>query len=254
MRISKSSLMIGLAVLAVVVFVYAVFLGQTANNIELPDHSLQSQDFKADFPIVNYVDDRSADPVRRIKNAKYGKLMFLDPNIEANRTEVATLDWEAGLPALPIDRSVIIAIGKIIDSKAYLSDNKGAVYSEFEIEIEKVFKNSSKDELTRGSRIVADRLGGIVRFPTGFETWFFVEGQRMPRLGTHYLLFLSHEVAWTRTKNDDLHLLTAFQFKDGVVEPLDKPSGGTHPIALFYKGKDVAVLLSDLASAISKPK
>jgi len=203
------------------------------------------------FPVVEYSTQLKAGGDVNPKSEKYNKYKVLYPNITEDSEEVSFVDWEAELTPLPIEKSQIVILGKVIDVQAHLSSNKNSVYSEFKIEIEKVFKNSSQQKFKDGKYISAEREGGIVSFPSGYKTWYRIAGQIMPKTGQKYLFFLTHDFPMYGQKQD-LFLLTGYELRDGRVFPLDNPGGGTHSIAKFYAGKEVSVLLDDLQNALEK--
>lgn len=109
-----------------------------------PDNKMTSQqekqaaddEFQKQFPIVDYIapDTLSAEAraERQRKSAKYDNAsLALDPNITEDDQITSFLDWEGGASALPVDKSDAIIVGRVTDAKAYLSNNKTAVYSEF---------------------------------------------------------------------------------------------------------------------------
>ena len=201
------------------------------------------------FPVVEYAQNPPADPIRTANSSKYGSVKILDPNIYENSMEAVSNDWEVGLTALPVRESQVIVRGKISHRAAYLSANMSDVYSEFTINAEKFFKPQNSRKLP--DLIRAERWGGIVKFPSGFEKWFFVNGQRMPEEGKEYVFFLSNNAASIGLSRDDLFILTAYEIQpNGMVAPLDYPGGGTHPIAATYLNKPVSSLLIDLEVAI----
>ncbi len=209
-------------------------------------------DYKAAFPVVEYAAERSLDTSRKAKSRKYDRIAVLDPTIADNSRDMSTLDWEVGLSPLPVDKSQVIVLGTIIEARAHLSDNKASVYSEFSIAVEKIFKNEDGQEIGTGDTLMAERRGGRVRFPNGFETWVFVAGQGMPSLQKKYLFFLSRDFPDLGTQKSDLHILTAYKLEDGRVVPMDSPGGGKHSIAKYYQSKSISTLLGDLEVRLSK--
>ena len=65
-------------------------------------------------------------------------------------------------PALPVDESGYILMGRVTNAEAHLSENKKNVYSEFTVSIEKVFKTANSS-IIEGSEITIDRIGGYVK-------------------------------------------------------------------------------------------
>ncbi|MGI8642366.1 MAG: hypothetical protein ACR2MG_20755 [Pyrinomonadaceae bacterium] len=235
-----------------------VLQGQTSK--ETSDTKLKSKqlenttpDIRADYPSVEYSSEISMDAVRKGKSEKYNKVLVevLNPNVNKNDVVVSYLNWAIDLPPLPVEKSNLVLIGKIVQAQAYLSDNKTSVYSEFKIEVEKVLKNNKKKDFEEDKYINVEREGGIVRFLSGYETFYFVSGQRMPKVNHRYVLFLTHEFPLLGYQKRDFYLLTAYELREGNVFPLDEPGGGTHPIATLYKGKKETVLLNNLQDVIN---
>jgi hypothetical protein len=209
-------------------------------------------EFKKDFPKVDYINDRLIDPERQKRSEKYSKIPVLNPDSTENNQETVFLDWANNLPVLPVKESEVILVAKVIDAEAYLSSNKKSVYSEFTLQVEKEFKNTSARFSSVDKTLEVERDGGLVRYPSGFETLYFVDGQRMPKISKRYVFFLTHQFPLYGFKKDDLYLLTAYQLEDGKVTPLDDPGGGTHKMATAYRDKSENVLLNDLREAIEK--
>lgn len=204
---------------------------------------------KSTFPRVSYTFEEISEPFRKAKSQKYGRVRTIDPNISENAQEMITADWEVGVDAVPVAKSVVIVLGIVVDAAAYLSDNKQGVYSEFKIEIEKVFKNDTDQELKKGDYLFAERDGGVVIFPTGFEKWVYIRSQRMPTKGRRYLFFLNRDFPLTGKQISDLNLLTAYEFKGELVTPLDFPGGDTSPF-LTFKGRKPEELIKTLKEGL----
>lgn len=207
---------------------------------------------KATFPIVDYSTAEIAEPIRKVKSKKFGRIAVINPNTTENTVETAVLDWETGLPALPVEKSQIVVVGKVVEADAVLSENKASVYSEFKVEVEKVFKNETAQKLKDGDYVISERQGGIVRFPSGVETWFRIAGQQMPTEQKRYVFFLSYDFPGLAPQKEDLNIVTAYELADGRVIPIDNPGGGTHPIARQYKGKQASELFTDINKALRK--
>jgi hypothetical protein len=207
------------------------------------------------FPVVEYTDQSSLkgefEEERKMKSRKYDYIQILNPETIQDYQEHSSIDWAVGLPALPIEKSQVIIVGKLVDTKAHLSSQKKSVYSEFKIEVEKVYKNTSQNEFESGKYLVSEREGGVVRFSSGHKAWYSLAGQQMPKVGSQYLFFLTNEFPRFGYQKQGLFLLTAYEFKDGQVFPLDNPDGGMHPIAKMYKGKEQSILLNDLEKALT---
>lgn len=154
--------------------------------------------------------------------------------------------------ALPTRTSDLIIIGEVKDAKAFLSEDKTAVYSEFTIRVGEVLKSSSSWSAKPGAQVTALRPGGGVRFPSGKVRKFLIDGRTLPRAGARYAFFL---------KYDDLaeafYIVTGYELRNGKVFPLDGiPKYGTdkHPFAPYskYINVDEAAFLADLRADIRK--
>jgi hypothetical protein len=92
-------------------------------------------------------------------------------------------------PALPTAQSDLIIIGEVTESQAVLSTDRTNVYSEFTICIEKLIKNKGPLKLTENATIIAERAGGIVRFPKGNLQRLGVSGKDLPAKNQRYVFF-----------------------------------------------------------------
>jgi hypothetical protein len=70
------------------------------------------------------------------------------------------------LPALPVEQSNVIILGKVTDRRAVLTEDRLGVYSEFSISVSEIFKDDL-NLVFSGQVITASRPGGAVRFPSG---------------------------------------------------------------------------------------
>jgi hypothetical protein len=218
--------------------------GQEQNQI--PDQEQQRLDFENQFPIADYTASAPTIPderaTRQLRGRKFDKSpQAIDPDNEAEMiTDMS--HWGKGLSAIPVKQSSHVVVGKITEAKAYLSNDKTGVYSEFIFHIDSVLKNNNRLLNTDCSILVA-RIGGRVRFPSGRVSQYFTVGQGMPRVGQKYVLFLlgSEEEKY-------FYLLTGYELRGGKVFLLDNPGSG-HPITA-YQGKDELSLLKDIQVAI----
>ena len=203
------------------------------------------------FPIVDYMAAEPADPVERAKWAKRGKRHNIKyaPRID-QLTESTFLitDWDVNLPAFPIERSAAVIICRVSKAQAQLSENRTGVYSEFKIHVESILKNDTKTPLAVDKSAEVVRVGGRVRLPSGKIIVSAVDKQDMPRVGSKYVLFLTHH-SLHGGEDEDLYILTGYEIRDGKVYPLDKVSS-SHPMNK-YTGASETQLLTDLSSALA---
>lgn len=207
-------------------------------------------DFKQ-FPIVDLSAalpaDESAKASRIRKSKKYNNKSQSEIS-EASNVTFVTNETLSNLSALPVDKSSVVLVGEIVDAKAYLSEDKTAVYSEFEVRIRAVLKSNARQVLSAGGLISVERFGGRVRLPSGKLFIAAVDNQDMPRVGGKYLLFLTNDFIGAKHSDEDFNILMGYELKGGKVFPLDRTSSN-HPIAR-YNRKDDSTLLTDLSSLL----
>lgn len=245
----RSKLGLSLIVVLLVVF------GTSSLTLSNRNKSESGQDKKqpdlSHFPLVDYdvaaQSDPNKDARRQKKSKKYNSKHV--PQINESTEIFHISDWDRGLPALPVSRSAAILIGEITEARAYLSENKTNIYSEFTIRVDEILKNDLKNPLTPGGLVAAEREGGRVRFASGKTVVATVNHQDMPRTGKKYVLFLMH-FSLSAAEAEDFYLLTGYELREGSVFPLDKVLDG-HPITR-YKGTPAQAFLADLDAAIAR--
>jgi len=225
--------------------------GLRGNSQGTAAHSGPEVDFR-NFPIVDLDSPEPSDASLRTRRAnkskKYNKKS--QPKISELTNATFVVNEELGkLPALPVERSSVILAGEIVSAKAYLSEDKTSVYSEFEVRIETIFKNKSKQVLSPRDLISIERFGGRVRLPSGKLFIGAVDNQDMPRVGSRYVLFLTNDFGVTHS-DEDFNLLIGYELKGGKVFPLDRVST-KHPI-YRYLNVDESKLIADLSSALTE--
>jgi len=198
------------------------------------------------IPVVDFLDVSPEELAKqRGKGRKYDN-KYSPPIDEDRDISVTTTDWERGLPAFPLQKSVAVIIGTVVKAKAHFSERKTDVFSEFEVEIEEVLKNDGK--FTVGSSAFVERAGGRVRFPSGKMMVSIISKQQMPVVGKQYLLFLTHDGPLGGIY-EDYFILTGYEFRGDIVFPLDQSVPG-HPISA-YRGVDKDSFFTDLNSALN---
>jgi hypothetical protein len=221
--------------------------GQEQNNGKSKETTApqKTADFESQYPIADYAAPEPSDPKererRRNKAKKYNnKKGGVDPYSDST---FQPSDWARGLPALPAMQSEAVIIGEVIDAKAYLSEDKETVYSEFTVNINDVLKNSSTSQLAINHVVNVERQGGRVRFPSGHINTIVIGGQGMPRVGRRYLLFL------TSSDGQDFSIVLGYELSGGHVFLLDNAYPGD-PIR-DYQGVDETLFLSKVRGAIT---
>jgi hypothetical protein len=187
-------------------------------------------------------DDREK---RRAKSASYDRQNSLPIKEEPGIWPVnLSSHWWLHLPALPVTQSDAIAVGAITGNRAFLSNDKHAVYSEFSLWVEQVLKDGTQS-INPGAVITTTRFGGIVRFPSGTKYVYRLSRQAWPVTGSRYVLFLR------KNQSGDFDIVTGYELREGKVEPLD---GTDVPGALpfqKYAGTPEPALLDAIKSALA---
>ncbi len=183
--------------------------GQTAK--ELDDAASPIVDFDSPGAV-----DRIEKNARKLKSARYDRYGAVQSHPHPHAGEVIVWsEWQAGLLDLPADRSDVVVEGIVADSKAFLSEDKTGVYSEFTLGVARVLKVAPGFSVNLGDMIMIERFGGRVRYPSGQVIRCRIEGQGVPIVGRRYLFFLS------RADQDSYKLLTAYEIQGQKVYALD---------------------------------
>jgi hypothetical protein len=205
-----------------------------------------------DLPVVDYEKEISTtkDKARKEKGDRFSEkenkgaraIDKLPDNVEILPV---ISHWWVGLPALPVDQSEVVIRGYIGSREAHLSDDRTGIYSEFEVQVAEIFKDTSS-AIAAGTPLTVNRSGGSVRFASGKIQQYAIARQDMPRSGRQYLLFLKRNAA------GDLLILTGYELAYGKVQPLDGGETDDPRSALpfaKYRGKDVESFLQEVRDA-----
>lgn len=152
-------------------------------------------------------------------------------------------------PAFPVEQSDIIITGTITDSRAFISNDKSAVYSEFQVTVNQILKKRGDQPVAEQSSLVTERIGGNVRFPSGRIQRRGDSGRNLPRIGKQYVLFLK----WDEQGKDYL-ILTGYEVLGDAVYPLDGYKDDNHPIYSNYgryKNANFLEFISELQAVIA---
>ncbi len=246
MRILKPTLAI-----TTTVFVVSVLFIATASSRRAQVKHQQSEAPKFEnFPIVDFEAKEPVEPkvkaARNAKASKYSKKYAGEINEELHQI-FTNSDWDLRLPALPVARSAAIFIGTVTNAQAHLTPDRTGVFSEFAFQVESILKSDPKRTVAAGETVIVERSGGRVRMPSGKVVVSWTNNQNMPKVGSRYVLFLTHDFETAGDTGDDFYLLTGYEFKDGKVAPLDS---STKREVLAYKGATESSFLNDLINAL----
>ena len=247
MRVLKPALAI-----TTTAFVVSVLLIATASSRrpQVKQEQSQAPNFE-NFPIVDFGAKEPTDSkVKAARNAKAGKYSKKHGGeINEDLHQIFTnSDWDLRLPALPVARSAAIFIGTVVEAQAHLTPDKTGVFSEFAFQVESILKSDPKRAVAAGETVSVERSGGRVRMPSGKIVVSWTNHQNMPKVGSRYVLFLTHDFETAGDTGDDFYLLTGYEFKNGKVAPLDS---STKQEVLAYKGATESSFLKELINALS---
>jgi hypothetical protein len=106
-------------------------------------------------------------------------------------------------------------IGTIEEQQPYLSEVTTAIYTEFKIRVEELFKSPAPQAITPGERMLFEREGGKLKLSTGQIVESEVHGiGTSPHVGARYLLAFGR---WRQA----LCIAEGYEIRDGLVFPLD---------------------------------
>jgi hypothetical protein len=202
----------------------------------------REEEAKRNFPTADFNEPDPVEPERRTahkaKQKRHNGLGLVSRNPDPDSGGGAFIpEGQFDFPALPVATSDIIVVGQVLAATAHLSEDKTNVYSEFTIRIASVLKGN----VSPGSEIVVERLGGYVLYPGGRKLLYRVGTAAMPRVGGKYVFFLS-------ASTQDLSIITAYEFRDGKVLPLDFSEQFDQ-----YRGFDETVFLNEVNNALPRP-
>jgi hypothetical protein len=189
--------------------------GTPATNQEISQPTAEELDDAA-TPIVDLNDPTPVSSERALKNAHWDKHDFVRAELDPRAAAVVIDHWEGqSLSDLPTDKSDLVLEGQVTEAAAFLSNDKGDVYSEFTVRVTEVLKTTADFEINRGDLIVTERRGGRVRYPDGRIIRYGFVGQGSPMKGKKYLFFLS------KTEHGNYKILTGYELQSNKVFALD---------------------------------
>lgn len=158
-------------------------------------------------------------------------------------TKLRIVDWVGELKPFPASTSAAVIVGTIMNSKAFVSEDRTNVYSDFQIRVDEILKQNATVGLVVGGLEVATRAGGTVRFPSGHIKHYIVSGNGIPKVGSQYVLFL-----WKRfpeLSEYEIYMGAAYELREGRAYPLDD----YHP---ELEGIETTTLLAKVKAAIAE--
>ncbi|HEX8251237.1 MAG TPA: hypothetical protein VF599_23900, partial [Pyrinomonadaceae bacterium] len=109
------------------------------------------------YPIVDYDAPEPANATereeRKLKNKRYDNQGLVLKNPHPDDSGVDVIDEIPPPPHIPTAESDLIIVGKILDGKAYLSNDKRGIYSEYTIRVREILKGDVSDKSASGKEI-----------------------------------------------------------------------------------------------------
>ena len=191
----------------------------------------------------------------QLKGRKRGQGLSKGTRIEELQAGVEPLPFSAHgrqfIPALPVEQSNAIVIGKVTERRAVLMDDKFGIYSEFSIKISEILKDDLSGFFI-DQVITTSRPGGAVRFPSGKIQEYTISLQGYPQQDKSYVLFLK------RDEFGDYSIVTGYEVSGSVVQPLDGKRNlpKNEPDLQFgiYRGVSLESFRSALQKALQKAR
>lgn len=260
--IRQNRTFIGAVLAAILLLVSLVVLsGGQANRQSLAkpdDAQLAKQIDDEATPVVDLQNPDTSDRVdksnRRIKNARHDnwgsdKTRPI-PNING---VVGEPEPRSGFSDIPVATSDLIVEAVVSESHAFLSNDKTGIYSEFTLLISKPAKLTKALGVSLNDRVVAERFGGKIKYPSGQMTRWRIAREGIPIIGKRYLFFLA------KVDQDTYKILTAYEIQGDMVSPLDgsrTEPGGRQGASIFDKhnGENLDSFMAEIDTAINNTK
>jgi hypothetical protein len=118
--------------------------------------------------------------------------------------------------AMPFAASDAVVVGTVTAGQSHLSNDRRDLYSEFEVTLQELLKNSVPPYLRVEGSIDIQRTGGAIRLPSGKVLTRGALADSMPQIGGRYLLFLKYDQS-----TEDYSVVMGYQLSGNEVYRLD---------------------------------
>src|SRR5437899_804774 len=256
---SKRLILVGVMGAALLTVLFMVLSGRGQANQkrgsaveQVPFGQSAKQIDDAAVPVVDFenpsIVDRIDKNARKQKNARYDHGVLPGNPLPNIGEIIGEPERRAGYSDLPANKSDVIVEAVVGDSKAFLSEDKTGVYSEFTILVSKVLKAAPGFVVNPGDTIAAERFGGKVRYPSGKVIRCRIEGEGVPIVGKRYIFFLA------KADQDSYTLLTAYEMHGNKIFAVDawRTNAGGQGASLFDKhtGEEFESFMEELERAM----
>ena len=157
----------------------------------------------------------SRDSARALKSKRYDHQNRILRSLPAAAGNVMLQPPSADIADMPASDSDLIVEGVVMESAAFLSNDRQSVYSEFTLRVTDVLMSRHGAAVRSGDTLTTERWGGRVRYPDGRIIRYGLPGYGSPIIGVKYLLFLANADA------GNYRVLTGYDVHGKAVRPLD---------------------------------
>ncbi|MGI8641504.1 MAG: hypothetical protein ACR2MG_16360 [Pyrinomonadaceae bacterium] len=203
-----------------------IIYSQSSSSLALP---VKQQGDEVNVPVASLnelLPDNPKEKVKREKKNKKRNLKFASEGQGDSKRFMLTDKSQSSYgsfsshdpaePAIPAKQSDAVIIAEVKDAKAYLTEDKTSIYSEFTVNAIDILKNTTAEEINFGNLVTVSRGGGALRFPSGKTIVNLFDGKPMPRIGRKYIFFLKYD-----NEVNDFSIITAYEVKQEQIIPLD---------------------------------
>lgn len=190
---------------------------QEIGDVKIKEPPTREHDISR-FPVVEFASDTTHDQSRKQKNSRYEQYVPFTIGVANPDTSGRQIvhDHVKQPDAIPGDADLVI-MGQVLSGSAHFTSGKRSIYSEFVIRVDEVIKQEPAKEIVVAENIIADRLGGRIRFKNGQEVTYKAAGFDMPAIGKQHVLFLSRD-----TQSPNYKIITGYEIIGDEVEPIDR--------------------------------
>jgi hypothetical protein len=193
---------------------------QESHELRKEKATQRQAELRSNYPTVDYEERESSDPrlreVQRARKQRHNHRPIVAKEPSPKDVEVASFyEGQFDFPALPFEKSDLVALVSVLRAEAHMSEDKSSVYSEFDVRVLEIFK-PLESKLSAGQDLTIERDGGIVKYPNGQQIRYRITNAGMPKAGGRYVMFLN------RIPDSDVYrILTGYELDLKGVHPLD---------------------------------
>jgi hypothetical protein len=177
---------------------------------------------------------------RVLANKRYDNHFWVVDSVNPYTGGIGRITEDEPPPLFSADESALIVVGEILTARAFLSNDKKSVYTEFTIKVDDILKNGEK---ARPKNVTADREGGVVIYPGGQRVMYQDSDIGLPRLGSKYIFFLKKD-----DESPNYAIITSYDITGARAVQVENI-----PSFEEFKDLDKTVFLEKVRNKISRP-